>query len=1049
MNLPAFGVRKPVTNLMIFISVLILAFYSLTKIGVDFFPEIAPPSITVIVSYPGANPEDVEIKVTEVLENQLSTTPGIERITSVSAGEVSIVTLKFAWGVNLDEASNDIRDRIELSKRFLPDIPDEIENPFMFKFNTANIPIIFLGITARESYPVLHDLIDRRVGDKLRQLPGVGAVQFQGGGLERQINVWIDPQRLKAYGLSVLDIQGALKRENITQPVGSLKSGMSDYLIRLPGEFAAPEELNSVILGMRQGTLIYLKDVARVEDGFKEMLTRVRVNRQQALIMMVQKQSGANTVEVARRINADLRELKKTLPSDVDIVTIFDTSQDITASLRSLHSSVWLSIILVIAVVWFFLRHFAASAVIALSIPFSLLISFIYLFLSGRTINVISLSSIAIASGMVVDSAIVVVDNIFRRMERGERPGEAAIFGTSEMFLAISASVLTTVVVFLPLLFVRGVIGIIFGELAAIVIVTLFASLFTASTFTPMLCSRWLRLAPARRGGKTIVGRMYDASESFFRRMEYRYGRGLSWCLHHKKLLIISCALIFSASLLLIPFVGTEFIPEEDTGDARMTIHLPIGTRVEETDAVASRIEDILKNRVPEARYYFIRSGQIPGIGRAFGNVSGTHIITAGVKLVSKNERARGVKEIGQDIRGAIRAVPGVMRVDIATGNPIGRLIAGGQGKAVQVEVLGHSFEDTDAVSARVRQLMAQIPGAVDVSISREERRQELQIAVDRIKAAALGFDMETIAGTLKAYIQGSLAGRYREAGETYDIVVRLDERYRSRIEDIANLPLISGPKNTVLSNAATITEERVPQEIERKNRQRVVRVECNAYRRSSGKIVDELRSRCASLTLPRGVSINFGGEAEEQAKSFRDLLLLLALGICLVYMVMAAQFESLLDPCIIMFSIPFMFTGIIPALFLTGTTLSVTSFLGVVMLTGIVVDNAIVLISYIQILRARGMPLAEAISAGGQHRLRAVLMTTVTTMAGILPLAFSKGQGAESWQPLGITMLGGLTVSSIITMFLVPTIYAVFETRIKKGAQEDRGKGIITNSTQ
>ena len=471
MNLPEFGVKRPITNLMIFSAIIIIAFYSLTRLGIDLMPEIEPPAISVIASYPGASAQDVEIRVTEPLENQLATTPGIDKITSRSLEGASVITLKFQWGTNLDEASNDIRDRIELAKRFLPDIPDEMDNPFIFKFNTANIPIVFMGFSAKESYPELYDLIDNRIGDALRQLPGVGTVQLI-AGLERQINIWVDRARLEAYGISILEIQNLLSQENVTQPLGNVKSGFTDYLLRIPGEFASPDEINSVIIGKKDGRLVYLKDVARVEDGHAEVVTMLRFNRRPALMMMVQKQTGTNTVEVADRIKKRLDYLLKNLPSDVETYMIFDTSKDIINALDSLKASVWLGIILVIIVVWFFLRQFSASMIIALTIPFSLLISFIYLFLGGKTINTISLSSLAIASGMVVDNAIVVVDNAYRHIERGQRPREAAIYGTSEIFLSIGASTLTTVVVFLPMLFISGVVRL-SSELAMIVTVTL------------------------------------------------------------------------------------------------------------------------------------------------------------------------------------------------------------------------------------------------------------------------------------------------------------------------------------------------------------------------------------------------------------------------------------------------------------------------------------------------------------------------------------------------------------------------------------------------
>jgi len=1034
MNLPSFGVRKPVTNLMIFTTILILALYSLTRLGIDLMPEIEPPALTVISVYPGAGPEDVEIKVTEPLENQLATTPGIEKITSRSFEGVSILTLKFVWKTNLDAASNDIRDRIEMSKRYLPDIPDEMDNPFIFKFNTAMIPILFLGFTADNSYPELFDLIDKKIADPLRQIPGVGTVQLQ-GGLERQINIFLDRQRLEAYNLSITEIFNTIRQENVTQPVGSLKAGLTDYLIRLPGEFTTPEEINSVILGKSKNSYIYLKDVARVEDSFKEVTYVMRINEHPGLMMMIQKQTGVNTVDVAEKVKARMEQLANTLPPDVKIFTVMDNSKDIVNAIDSLKSNVWVAIVLVILVVWFFLRLFLPSLIIALTIPFSLLITFIYLFTCGKTINVISLSSVAIASGMVVDNAIVVVDNVFRHLERGERPIEASIYGTSEMFLSISASTLTTVVVFAPMLFISGVIGIMFSELAMIIIVTLMASLFTAATFTPMLCSKWMKTQSSEKRQSIIFGKLYNFSERMFKSWEEFYAKALAWCLGHKKSVIAIFSITFVLSLLLMKFVGNEFVPEEDSGDLRITAYLPIGTRLEESDLVSKKIEEILKSDVPEAIYTYVGCGRVPGMGRIFGRASGTHVTSGGVKLVPKQKRKRSDKEIAHDLRLKIQKIPGVLKTDVATGNPMSQIIMGGGGKRIQIEIIGHSFEDTDSVANQIKQVMENTPGAVDISISRELKLPELRIKIDREKASSLGLSMSNISNTVRTYIEGSTASKYREKGETYDIFIRLEEHSRSKISDIENLTILSPftKKQIKLSNIAKIYETAGPEAIERQNRERVVRVECNNYQISAGKLYENIKAQIEKMTMPSDTSINYGGEAEEQAKAFKDLFLLLVLGICLVYMVMAAQFESLLDPFIVMFSVPFTFTGVILGFLVTRSTLNVLSFLGIVMLMGIVVNNAIVLISYINILRARGYSMIDAVTLGGKDRLRPVLMTTITTLVGLLPLAISKGEGSELWQPLGITMLSGLTVSTVITMLFVPTLYALVEQKIKK----------------
>jgi len=1043
MNLPDFGVRRPVTNLMIFFGIMILSFYALSQLGVDMMPEIEPPAISVISVYPGAGPEDVEIKVTEPLENQLATTPGLEKITSRSREGVSAITLRFAWGQNLDEASNDIRDRIERTKRALPDIPDEMDNPSIFKFNTAMMPILYLGITADRTYSELYDMIDKRVGDPLRQIPGVGTVQIH-GGLQRQINIWIDKIKLESSGFSILDIKAVLGRENITQPVGDLKTGLSEYLLRLPGEFTSPEEINTVILGQRNGKLVYLKDVARVEDGYKESTTIVRINGQRGVQLMVQKQAGVNTVQVATRVKNKLKELEKLLPADVKMSIAMDASQDILNSLDTLKTTACDAIILVILITWFFLQRFRPSMIIALTIPFSLLTAFLYLFMADKTINTISLSSLAIVVGLVVDDAIVVVDNIMRHLGRGQRPQEAAIFGTSEMFLAILASTSTTVVVFLPLLFVSGVVGIMFGELAVIIIVTLLASLLTATTFTPMLCSRWLKgRTPVPAGAasakfSTWIQKVYDLSERWFTSWEHAYGLALAWSLEYKKTVIFGFTGIFLASLSLIPLVGTEFAPEEDTGDLNITAHLPIGTRMEETDKVARQVEAIIVQEIPERRYYRMRSGG-GGMSGVFGGSSGPHVVSSGIKLIPKNDRRRGVKEIAQSVRARIRKIPGILKTDVNTGNALGQLITGSGGKKIQVEIIGHSFEDTDAAGEKIMALMERTPGAVDVSITRELKRPELRVAVDREKAAALGLDMNTVSESVKTFFEGATASKYREKGETYDMYVRLEDSFRTKPEDLENLMIVSPytGKSLKLINFAKLYETAGPMEIERKNRERVLRVECNTHQRAMGDVIADIERGITAITLPSDITIDIGGEAEEQAKAFKDLTLLLLLGIALVYMVMAAQFESLLDPFIIMFAVPFTFTGVILAFLATNTTLSVITFLGIVMLVGIVVKNAIVLISYINILRARGLSMTEAVTTGGAHRLRPVLMTTCATIMGLIPLALSRGEGSETWQPLGITMIGGLTVSSFITMLFVPTIYALFKSKIKRKNHE------------
>ncbi len=1020
MKLPEFGVRFPVTNIMIFLCILVLGLVSLSKLPVDLMPEIEPPVISVITVYEGASAEDVESKVTEVIENNLAIVSNLDKLSSRSMEGLSTVRCRFKWGVNLDEASNDIRDRLEFAKRSLP---EEVENPIVFKFNTSTMPILFVGVSSSDqTYPQLFHLVDKQISDELKRVPGVGAIQMY-GGLERQINVKLDRLRLEAYNLSAEEIIRRLKEENITLPAGDLKAGYLDYALRVPGEFSSADEIKNIIISNQSGRLVYLKDAAQVEDSFKEETMQVRSNGRLGMMLMVQKRSGANTVEVAGQLKKKIKHLEEILPEDVRLSVLLDSSEHISQSINDLSQTVYWGGFFVILVVLFFLRQLSPSLIIGLTIPFSLIIAFIFMYFLGYTINIMSLSSLAIAIGMVVDNAIVVTDNAYRYREKGREPRDAAIQGASEVGLAVSASTLTTVVVFLPMAFLTGITGIMFKQLAVLVTITLLASLFTALTFTPMLCSRLLSRVP----GKNSQG-FYKFSGSFFERMEEIYSRILSWSLKNKKKVIFGAIGVFVFSLLLLSRIGTEFIPEEDTGDLNLEIQLPVGTRYEETLKASLEVENIIKADVPEALTVFSRVGysSTSRFGSAFGSRMGSHIITIGIKLNKLKERSRSVKEIAQDLRPRIQGLLGVKRINVQAGSPFSRVLFGG-GKPVSIEILGHNLEFTDSLAQQIRQEISGIKGITDVVVSRELGRPELQIMVDRIKAASLGLNMSAVSDTLRTYFYGKAASKFRQGGDEYDILVRLKESDRMNIKDIGNIPLMSGSGKMIpLNNVARVIQRSGPVEIERQNQERIIKVEANIYRRSLGDISKEIKEVLARINPPQDVSINLGSDIEEQAKSFKELILLFLLGGLLVYMVMASLFESFLDPFIVMFSVPFAFSGVALGLFISGVNLSVLAFLGLVMLVGIVVNNAIVLVDYINILRRSGLSLVEAVVSGGKNRLRPVLMTTLTTLFGMLPLAISRGEGSELWIPLGVSMLGGLSFSTFITLVLVPVLYVI-----------------------
>jgi len=1031
MRLPEFGVRFPTTNLMIFFAVLVWGVVSLSKLPIDLLPEIEPPSISVITVYDGAPAEDVESKVTEVIENNLATVSNLDKLTSRSSENISVVTCRFNWGTNLDEASNDIRDKIEFAKRLLP---DEIDTPIVFKFDTSMMPILYMSVDSQKHYSQLYHIMDKEVSDALKRLPGVGAVQIY-GGLERQINVSIDRRRLEAYNLSVQRIVGKLTSENITLPAGDLKVGFTDYSLRVPGEFTDPEQIKNIIISQTQDKIVYLKDVAGVADAFKEETMYVRANKKPAVMLMVQKRSGANTVDVAKRVKKELRQIEKAMPAGIKFSILMDNSEHIEQAINDLTKTVYWGGIFVALVVLFFLRQLLPSFIIMLTIPFSLIIAFVFMYLFGYTINIISLSSLVIAIGMVVDNAIVIVDNISKKLERGQKPKEAAIFGSSEVGLAVSASTLTTVIVFAPMVFLTGVVGVFFKQLAVMITVTLLASLFTALTFSPMLCSVWLKnpVVPVAGAKKTLSQRFYEISGKFLDAMDYGYGRILHWALSHKFFTVLIAVGVFAFSVFLIPKIGTEFMPEEDSGDMDITIELPVGTRLEETDKIARLTEEIFVKEIPEAQYIFSRSGQQSGGGRlgaVFGGRIGSNVAHVGAKLGKATQRARSTKEIGETIRPKIMQLVGVKKVNISSANPMSRILFGG-GKPISVEILGNDFSITDELAYQLQGQIERIAGAVDVSISRELGNPELTIEVDRTKASSLGLSMQTITDTLRTNFSGYTATKYREAGEQYDVFVRLKDADRSSVSDIENIPLISSSGKIVhLSNFATVVPKTGPIQIQRQNQERIVKVEANVFKRSLGDVAKDVKAIIAKTNVPLGVTINLGADVEEQAKSFRDLFLLFLLGSLLVYMVMASQFESLLDPFIIIFSIPFAFTGVTFGLYFGGVTLSIASFIGLVMLVGIVVNNAIVLVDYINILRGRGLSMHDAVVTGGANRLRPVLMTTITTAFGMIPLAFSRGEGSEMWRPIGISMIGGLSVSTLITLVLVPVVYSLLKRR-------------------
>ena len=1031
MKLAQLSVNRPVTTLMIFVAVVVLGLVSMSLLGLDLMPDLEIPAVSVLTAYEGAGPEEVETLITKPIEDAVSTISGVDEVISISKEGISAVTLKFNWGQKIDESINDVRDKVDQAKGQLP---DEADNPVIVKFDIAMAPIVIIAITAKENYPNLQKIVEDEIVDPLKRVKGVAAATPR-GGLERQIRVDIDRDRLVAMNLSVAEINAALAAQNISTPGGNLKMGYKDYLLRTPEEFSSAEEVAEVIIAQRNGIPVKLKDVAEVRDFFKERTYDVRINGEKGMAVFIQKQSGGNTVEVARRVVAELEEIKKNLPPDVKPKIVIDNSEFILASVSNLRNTVFWAGFFVFIVILFFLRDFRASLIIASAIPTSLIITFLLMWLAGYTINTDTLASLAIAVGLVVDNAIVVVDNIHRHRKRGQRPKEGAVLGANEVGVAVMASTLTTIAIFAPIMFVGGITAIIFGQFAAIVTMALVASLFTSLMLVPMLCSKFLRISE-ENPRRFLLDTFYNWGEKFLTATENIYIRFLDWSLRNRKTVFVSCAVMFVWSIMLIKFVGTEFFPQQDQNRLSATYDLPIGTRFERTGRVAEQLERIVENNVPERQDCFLRWGVYGSAqGGLFATQEETYKGLMFIRLKSKRERSVSPLEIIDRLRKITGKIPGTT-VRLSAEDPLETMIFGGAGK-LAVELYGHNMDDARAYAQAVESVMAGVEGVSDIEISREEEKPELKVVIDREKASRLGLDVESIGKTIETFFAGTTATKYREGGDEYDIEVRLREEDRSKIENLRDVFVgLPGGGQISLVNIAEIKQGVGPTKIERKDQSRYITVSAEVSGRDLGSVASDVKEAIGKIPAPPGFSFKIAGAEKERGEAFRLLIIAVGLGMVLVYMVMASQFESFRDPFIIFLSIPFGIVGVVVALALTGQAMSVVSFLAMVMLVGLVVNNGIVLISYIGILRRRGFDIYSAITEGGRSRLRPVLSTTFTTLLALIPLALSRGEGSEIWVPFAITIIGGLVVGTIITLVLMPTLYSVFEGLKKTGAR-------------
>jgi len=1035
MNLPEFAVKRPITIFMLFLTVVIFGALALARLPVDLMPSFEMPVISIVTLYPGAGSEDMESNVTEIIEDAISTINGVEHVDSVSQTGLSAIMIQFEWGTDLNEAASDIRSVMDMLAYMLP---SDIEPPMLMKMSSTNIPILMFGVTARDNFEGLKYIIQNDIADPLKAVSGVAGVTVM-GGLEREIQVQVDPGRLEAVGIPMNQIVQMLAAENVDIPAGDVKIGWSEYTLRIPGRLQGVEELERVVIGQHQGRLVHLRDVAEVNDGFAELRMRARADRVEGVVFFVSKQSGTNSVTVARAALERLEELKENLPADITLFTFFDTSDYIGRALRNLRQALLFGAIGVILVVLFFLRRFRSTLVIGLTIPATMMAALFVMHAAGYTINMVSLMSLALAMGMVVDAAVVVLENVTRHVESGERVREASVFGPSEIGQAITASTLTTVVVFVPMFFITNITGVLFKQMGVVVIVSITMSLFAALTLTPALTSTLMK-SSFDGYGKRKQSRFFRSGERTFARLEERYGRILEAALGHKRRTVLVALGIFVASMAMLGLVETEFLPQPDSGEIEMTVELAPGTRLDRTMEVIEAVEDFVEREVPEREYLWGYAGET-GSGQAvlWGEKEGTHIGRVGLQLVDTALRDRSSDEVANLIRKFTHSVPGIVKLNIRTGSSVGALI--GMGVApIQVDIKGDDLDELEAVGIAIRDVIREIPGAVDVELDLGDPRPEFHIIVDRERAASLGLNTYLIASAVRTHVYGVEATKIREGGDQWEVIVRAPAHERDSIDDILALPIPTVTGQMVrLSSVASVEMGVGPTEIRRRDQERIVKVQGRLLDRALGEVSADIAREIDKLTVPPSVTVEMGGDIEQQQETFGSLGLLLLLSIALVYMVMASQFESLLDPFIVMFSIPFAFVGVVWAFVISSTTLSMTSFLGVIMLMGIVVNNAIVLIDYTNILRKRGLTVEEAVTTSGKRRLRPVLMTAFTTIFGMLPLAVMQYTGSEVWRPLGVAMIGGLLVSTLVTLVLVPTLYTIFEGRLRKNARWSR----------
>ncbi len=1036
MNLAKFALRNPITILMAVLMAVILGGVSVSKMPVDMFPEITFPSITVATFYTGANPQDVERMVTYPVEKAVSTVNGVKYVQSTSRQGASLVTIYFNWGTNLDAAQSDVLQAVNLVRS---DMPKEVENPIIRKFDVSQISVIFIALMGGGlNEGQLYDLAYNTVEPEIEHVTNVASARVVGGKI-REIYVHFDRERLQAFGLSPNDVIQAVQNANLILPTGDIKSGPYDYRLYTETQFNVVKPMENIIVSNIQKRPVYIRDVGAVRDDYQDQTNLIRVNGEPAVALAVNKTSGTNTIQVVDDVRKALPKIQKMLPPGVVMLELFDQSLYIRNSVKNLQHEAIIGAVLAILVILLFLRNLRSTMIVSLSIPISIVCAFILLYFGNLTLNTFTLGGLALGVGRLVDDAIVVLENIYRHRAAGDSPYDASIKGSGEVGLAVLASTITTIVVFLPVIFIEGIARLLFTPLALTVAFSLIASYFVSLTVIPVLARKYLHpeaedVLPAAPSAKD---RLKWRLKGMFERIDAGYQSVLIWALSHRKFVAIVVVGAFLGSLPLYFFIGTEFFPSMDESQFRFIVQLPVGTRLEESAVTAGRMEEIVRQTIgKDIIAVQVDLGVPTGISAIWSQNTGPHMGRIRIKLVPPEERKLSADALMEKLRPKLlQEFPGV-RIFFVSGGIVRMLISFGYDNPIDIEILGYDFKAAQKLADEVAAIVRHTPGAKDVRVSREPDYPQQNIVIDRERAALLGLNVAQIAKSIQTFINGYQSSIFSDpqTGNQYYITVRSRDADRTSISDLSQIFVYNTQGRAIsLDNVAAISRGAGPIQIERKYQQRIIHVTANTFGRDLGSVAGDIQEKLDQLKLPPNFKITLSGAVESQRESFISLLGALILAVILVYMVLASQFKSLLDPFIIMFSVPLGLIGVIWALFLTETNLSVTSFMGVIMMAGIVVSNGILLVDYTNRLRGRGMEVREAVVKAGRTRLRPILMTTLCTILGLIPMAVGLGEGSESNAPMAIAVIGGLSISTILTLVFIPTLYTIFEERFKR----------------